>query len=119
MSAVVDHLRGAHRSACLAVIYAYAVAAAGYILSVDAIAAQRVYCCLSDFMSRQFGYKLCVHTVVGATYSDISLTATEDDFEDVALNESPVSFRRKTEHYLSKGYYTFHSANLSKYLQTS
>ena len=99
---VVDDLARTHGGTALKIVDAYAVAAAGDILRLYAVAAQGVDGRLADFVLRQFGYEVGFMTVVGAADGYVGFAAAVNDVETVGLDEAGITRCGESEHDFSE-----------------
>ena len=65
------------------------------------IFAQSVHCRLTDFVFRQFCYKVSIMTVVGTADSNVSLTATIYYIKRIGLYETSVAWSGQSQHNLT------------------
>jgi hypothetical protein len=51
-------------------------------------------------------------SIIGATYRNVSLSATGNDTERIGLNETVIAVRRQAEHYLAQCNYLSHFSKI-------
>ena len=100
---VIDADAAALRSALLVEVDAHAVAAAGDLAGVNAVAAQAVHSRLADGMGGQFGDVGHVDAVVGQRHSHVGLAAAEGELQMVGLNKTLVVIGLQTNHQFAEG----------------
>jgi hypothetical protein len=102
VGAVIDADGTTLRSALLVEVDANAIAAAGDLAGVNAVAAQAVHSGLTDGMGGQLGNEGCVDAVVGQRNGNIGLAAAEAELQIVGLNEALIVERLQTDHQFAK-----------------
>ena len=107
-SAVVDDFAGTQTTARLQIINAQAIAAANYIIRMNAETSKTVDGSLTYLMYRYFADKECFVAKVLQTDSHIRLAATIVDIEAIRLNKPAVSGSGKPKHYLANCDYFCH-----------
>ena len=108
---VVDNLRRAHRSACFAIVYTYAIASARHIARVNAVTTQGIDRGLAYLVFRQLAHKAGFMAIIGATDCHIGLAATPYNIKIIYLHKALASGRRKAKHYFTQCYY-LHCCNI-------